>query len=63
MTIYSEVEAGLFIRGFWFKISKKKGWKLIPPKSLELGSWKDQGYPFYSKNVSYTKTYNLKNQG
>ncbi len=61
MTIYSEVEAVYLLGDFGLK-SQKKGWKLIPPKSLELGSWKDQGYPFYSKNVAYTKTYNLKSK-
>jgi len=61
MTIYSEVEAVYLLGDFGLK-SQKKGWKLIPPKSLELGSWKDQGYPFYSNNVSYTKNYNLKSK-
>ena len=61
MSIYSEVEAVYLLGDFGLK-SQKKGWKLIPSKPLELGSWKEQGHPFYSNNVSYTKTYKLKSK-
>jgi hypothetical protein len=61
MSIYAEVEAIYLLGNFSLK-SQKKGWKLVPPNALELGSWKEQGYPFYSKDVSYTKTYTLKSK-
>jgi len=62
MTVFSEV-APVYILGDFSLESQKKGWKLVSPKPIKLGSWKDQGYPFYSKNVSYTKSYSIKSNG
>jgi len=61
MTVYSEIEA-IYLLGNFSLQSQKKGWKLVPPISLSLGSWKEQGYPFYSNDVSYTKTYKIKSK-
>ncbi|MCD6596314.1 MAG: hypothetical protein J7L04_01420, partial [Bacteroidales bacterium] len=62
MTVHSEVES-IYILGDFSLESQKKGWKLIPPKPLKLGSWKGQGYPFYSKDVSYSKSYTIEPDG
>ncbi len=58
MTVYSEVES-IYILGDFSLEPQKKGWKLISPKPLQLGSWKGQGYPFYSDKVTYSKTYTI----
>ena len=58
MTVYSEVES-IYLRGNFGLEPQKKGWKLVSPKPLQLGSWKGQGYPFYSDKVTYSKTYTI----
>jgi len=58
MTVHSELEP-IYILGEFNLQSSEKGWKLIPAKSLHLGEWKEQGMPFYSDGVSYTKRYHL----
>lgn len=62
MSVHSEVEP-VYILGDFSLESQKKGWKLVSSKPLELGSWKEQGYPFYSEAVSYTKSYNINDTG
>ena len=38
----------------------EKGWTIEPPvKTLTTGSWKDQGMPFYSWGVTYSREYNI----
>ncbi len=61
MTVFTEIESVYILGDFSLK-PQKKGWKLVPSKLLDLGSWKDQGFPFYSNNVSYTRTYSIKNK-
>ena len=58
MTIYSEIEP-VYVLGDFNLESQAKGWKLIPAKPLQLGSWKEQGKPFYSETISYTKSFNI----
>lgn len=60
MTIHSEVEP-VYVIGNFDLAFQDKGFKLISSKPLKLGSWKEQGNPFYSESVSYTKTYNISN--
>ena len=62
MSVHSEVEP-VYILGNFSLESQKKGWKLVPSKPLNLGSWKEQGYPFYSEAVSYTKSYSIEAVG
>ncbi len=58
MTVYSEFEP-IYILGDFGLESQRKGWKLIKEKPLKVGSWKEQGFPFYSDVFSYTKSYLL----
>lgn len=48
-----ELEA-VYIRGDFSVEVKNKKWILTAQKQLGLGSWKEQGYPFYSDAVRYT---------
>lgn len=59
MTVYSELES-IYVLGDFSLESQEVGWKLVPFKSLKLGSWKEQGLPFYSDAVTYTNSYSLK---
>ncbi|GAB3807564.1 alpha-L-rhamnosidase [Spirosoma humi] len=58
MRIFAEIEP-VYIRGDFGLQSAVKGWTLVPAQPLTLGSWKNQGYPFYSNSVDYTQTYTL----
>ena len=58
MSVHSELEP-VYILGNFSLEPLERGWKLIAAKSLKLGSWNEQGLPFYSEAVSYTKTYNI----
>jgi hypothetical protein len=52
MSVYAELQA-VYILGDFSLISQPKGWKIIPPSSLQTGSWKSHGMPFYADAVSY----------
>ncbi|VAX19915.1 hypothetical protein MNBD_IGNAVI01-1523, partial [hydrothermal vent metagenome] len=58
MTVYSELEP-IYIIGDFSLEPQTKGWKLVPVIPIKLGSWKEQGLPFYSEAVSYSKTYEI----
>jgi len=56
-TIHTELEP-VYILGDFVLKSEQKGFKLVPSSSLNLGSWVDQGMPFYADGVSYTREFN-----
>jgi len=56
MDILAELEPVYLLGSFNLK-SNKNGWKMVKPHDLNLGSWKDQGYPYYSDRVAYTKNF------
>ncbi|MEI8204026.1 MAG: glycosyl hydrolase [Bacteroidota bacterium] len=56
MTIFSELESIYLIGNFGLEAAEK-GFKIIPPKALELGSWRHQGLQMYANSVSYSNTY------
>jgi hypothetical protein len=59
MKVHAEIEP-LYITGDFAVKPAEKGWTIEPPvKSLTAGSWKEQGIPFYSWGVTYSKDYNL----
>ena len=58
MHILAEIEPAFIIGNFTVQPAAK-GFTLNAPAMLQLGSWKAQGYPFYSDAVSYTATYNI----
>ncbi len=61
MTVHSELEP-IYILGDFALESQEKGWKLLPKNEIKLGSWKEQGYPFYSEAISYSKVYNIEQE-
>ena len=58
MSIYAEISFA-FITGDFAVVPDKVGWKISAPQELALGSWKDQGLPFYSWDVGYARQYDL----
>ena len=57
MDILAELEPVYLLGDFGLE-SMKNGWKITNPVNLKLGSWKTQGYPFYSDQVAYTRHFN-----
>jgi hypothetical protein len=47
--------APIYILGNFSLKSAKSGWDIIPVNDMKIGSWKEQGLPFYSESVKYTK--------
>jgi hypothetical protein len=61
MKVNAEIEPVYIIGDFSVKPAEK-GWIIEPPvKLLTTGSWKEQGMPFYSRGVTYTKEFNIEN--
>ena len=59
MKVNAEIEP-VYITGDFSVISAAKGWTIEPPvKTLTTGSWKNQGMPFYSWEVTYSKEYQV----
>jgi hypothetical protein len=59
MKILAEIEP-VYITGNFSVYTVEKGWIIrAPAKSLTTGSWKEQGLPFYSWGVNYTREYNI----
>jgi len=58
MSVHHELEP-IYILGEFGAKPEARGFKLVPPQPLGLGSWKDQNLPFYSHAVAYGKTFRL----
>jgi hypothetical protein len=59
MKIHAEVEP-VYILGDFSVLPAEKGWVIdAPVKILKTGSWKEQGLPFYSWGISYTREFNI----
>ncbi len=58
MSIYAEI-APVYLLGDFSLKSASAGWQVEPPVRLDFGSWKAQGQPFYSWDVSYAKHYRI----
>ncbi len=56
MDILAELEP-VYLLGKFKLQSIKNGWKIIKPNNLNVGSWKKQGYPFYSDRIAYTRSF------
>ena len=54
MSMLAELQP-VYLTGYFSLESVDKGWKMLPREPLSHGSWKEQGYPFYSDRVSYIK--------
>jgi hypothetical protein len=59
MKIHAEIEP-VYILGNFTVQPVAKGWELKPAsEGFSTGSWKSQGWPFYSRQVSYRKTFDV----
>jgi hypothetical protein len=59
MKILAEIEP-VYLLGNFSLEPAAKGWSIRPPvKEFSTGSWKEQGWPFYSRSVAYTKVFNV----
>jgi len=59
MKVNDEIEP-IYILGDFSVTPADKGWKIeAPVKKLTAGSWKEQGMPFYSWGVTYSKEFNI----
>ncbi len=57
MKVHAEIEP-VYITGDFSVMPSEKGWTIGPAvKTLTTGSWKDQGMPFYSWGVNYSREY------
>ena len=57
-SIYCEL-APVYLQGEFNLSTQEKGWKVTNTGNLHIGSWKDQGMPFYPFTVSYKKSFNV----
>ncbi len=61
MKVHAEIEP-IYIIGDFSVEPALKGWELkAPVKKLTAGSWKEQGMPFYSWGVTYSREFNIEN--
>lgn len=60
MSIYAEIEPVYLVGSFALE-PQDAGFLITEEKSLNIGSWKKQGRPFYSQSVKYTKNLDVKN--
>jgi hypothetical protein len=58
MSMFAEA-APVFITGNFSLESGNRGWSIVPSYDLQIGSWRIQGYPFYSGSVAYKKQMTL----
>jgi hypothetical protein len=56
MDILAELEP-VYLTGDFGLTPIKNGWKITREDNLDLGSWKEQGLPFYSESITYSKTF------
>jgi hypothetical protein len=59
-TIYHELEPAYLLGTFTLR-SADSGFVVVGDsnQTLQLGSWKEQGYPFYAAGVSYKQTFDI----
>ena len=58
MSVFAEI-SDAFICGDFSVVPSSSGWEIAPPFVLGKGWWCDQGMPFYSWTVSYSRTYSV----
>lgn len=58
MSVFAEI-SDAFICGDFSVVPCSDGWGIAPSSALGKGWWCDQGMPFYSWTVSYSRTYNV----
>ncbi|SHF94557.1 alpha-L-rhamnosidase [Mariniphaga anaerophila] len=60
--VLCEIEP-VYLLGNFSLESFNAGWKVVPAKPLKIGSWIDQGAPFYGRDVRYKKEIETNKQG
>ncbi len=58
MSVHSELTQ-VYVLGQFSVTGQSKGWKITAPQQLAMGAWKQQGLPFYSGSVTYSRRYPL----
>lgn len=59
MSVFAEIQP-VYVLGDFSVVPGKEGWSIGKPvESFGLGSWKEQGQPFYSWEFSYSKEYEI----
>ncbi|MEN8117465.1 MAG: glycosyl hydrolase [Bacteroidota bacterium] len=61
-SIYCELEP-VYLLGDFYVNSIEKGFIIQNEEPLSIGSWKEQGMPFYGQTVSYSKDIKVKIEG
>ncbi|MFW6100259.1 MAG: glycosyl hydrolase [Bacteroidota bacterium] len=56
MHILAEIEP-VYLVGDFGLISQGHGFRMGPPRDMDIGPWKDQEAPYYSEAVAYTKAF------
>ncbi len=56
MSVFAEIEP-VYILGNFNLRSAEKGFQIVPPQPMELGSWNQQGLPLYGQSVVYAKQF------
>jgi hypothetical protein len=62
MSVHAELEP-VYLQGPFGLKSASRGWEIIPRSSMEKGSWKSQGLPFYPEGVTYSRQYTVEGGG
>ena len=58
MSVFAEI-SDAFISGDFSVVPRPGGWAIAAPSKLGKGWWSEQGMPFYSWMVAYSKTYDV----
>lgn len=58
-SIFAELEP-VYLLGDFNTVPAEQGFKIEKEKGLKLGSWKNQGLPFYGQTVAYKKEFDVK---
>ncbi len=61
-SIFCELQP-VYLLGSFSVIPAENGWKITNDQNLKIGSWKEQGMPFYGQVVAYTKNLDAKTEG
>ncbi len=62
MSVFAEIEP-VYILGDFNLQPADKGWQIVSPQPLHLGSWKEQGLSLYGFGVKYIKEFDLERTG
>ena len=61
-SVHCEIQPVYLLGDFGLE-STAHGWKMVAPKPLTFGSWKEQGMPFFGQSVKYSKTVRVDEAG